>query len=255
MALVEHFNEGEIPYETLKKFGLTQEMIDDLPETVMKKFLNGGKTPVLPVRLKNVDGQLIESQANMSLLRLENGEVEVAFEARWMDKDLSAFSERDQELLTDGEVIICDLPGKGKCYVQFDETINQAIAVPVEIVKHNLALYGNNLNLDDDDREALENGGLVEIEINNITFTMGIDLAETDSVRVVEGSIGEWKKLVAAEEMPEYQFGLYGCWVRNPNNTLSYVPEDEYSEEMQQQVKIAGLRNASEQQTKGMSVG
>ena len=33
MAKIEHFTAEEIPYEILAKFGLTHEMIDDLPKT------------------------------------------------------------------------------------------------------------------------------------------------------------------------------------------------------------------------------
>ena len=35
------FDENEIPYEKFASLGLTQEMVDDLPEIVMKKMLGG----------------------------------------------------------------------------------------------------------------------------------------------------------------------------------------------------------------------
>lgn len=33
----EHFEFNELPYQTLARFGLTQEMIEDLPMRVLKK--------------------------------------------------------------------------------------------------------------------------------------------------------------------------------------------------------------------------
>lgn len=38
---IQRIEENEIPYEELRKFGLTQEMIDDLPEPIMNKLLGG----------------------------------------------------------------------------------------------------------------------------------------------------------------------------------------------------------------------
>ena len=35
---IQRIEENEIPYEELGKFGLTQEMIDDLPEPIMNKY-------------------------------------------------------------------------------------------------------------------------------------------------------------------------------------------------------------------------
>ena len=43
------FSESEIPYEELANFGLSQEMIDDFPESIMNKFLSGQRTPLLPM--------------------------------------------------------------------------------------------------------------------------------------------------------------------------------------------------------------
>jgi len=29
-----------------------------------------------------------------------------------------------------------------------------------------------------------------------------------------------------------FSFGIYGCWVKDANGDLSYVPEEEYSDEI-----------------------
>ena len=53
---IQRIEENEIPYEELSKFGLTQEMIDDLPEPIMNKFLGGMRTPLLPINQVDGDG-------------------------------------------------------------------------------------------------------------------------------------------------------------------------------------------------------
>lgn len=42
------FEEGEIPYGALEKFGLSHEMIEDLPMHVLEDIWNGRQSPVLP---------------------------------------------------------------------------------------------------------------------------------------------------------------------------------------------------------------
>ena len=46
-----HFEFEEIPFSTLARFGLTQEMIEDLPMHVLDDIYNGRHSPVLPVRV------------------------------------------------------------------------------------------------------------------------------------------------------------------------------------------------------------
>lgn len=43
----------ELPYPTLARFGLTQEMIEDLPMRVLDEICDGRHSPVLPVCLSN----------------------------------------------------------------------------------------------------------------------------------------------------------------------------------------------------------
>ena len=54
-----NFDENEMPYGILERFGLTQAMIDDLPTDVLQNIYNGRKSPVLPVHITAVDGEEI----------------------------------------------------------------------------------------------------------------------------------------------------------------------------------------------------
>jgi hypothetical protein len=63
MANKEHFKQEEIPYGILTKFGLTQEMIEDLPQNVIHRLLSSRTTPVLPIVTENIDGETILSYA------------------------------------------------------------------------------------------------------------------------------------------------------------------------------------------------
>ena len=63
----ERFELGELPYPTLARFGLTQEMIEDLPMRVLEDIGQGRYSPVLPVRITDESGELIESRTRLPL--------------------------------------------------------------------------------------------------------------------------------------------------------------------------------------------
>ena len=67
-------------------------------------------------------------------IRLDDGSVDVYFIPKWVDEDLEEFSIDQQEQLRAGRVVKADLGKEGRCFVQFDEVINQVMAVPVEII-------------------------------------------------------------------------------------------------------------------------
>jgi hypothetical protein len=43
--MINHFEESEIPYGTLERFGLTQDMVEDLPVDVLQNIHNGRRSP------------------------------------------------------------------------------------------------------------------------------------------------------------------------------------------------------------------
>ena len=79
--------------------------------------------------------------------RLDDGSVDVYFIPKWVDEDLEEFSIDQQEQLKAGRVVKADLGKEGRCFVQFDEVINQVMAVPVEIINQNISILTRTLFL------------------------------------------------------------------------------------------------------------
>ena len=75
------FDENEIPYEKFASVGLSQEMVDDLPEMVMKKLLEGHWTPILPISVDFGDGIQRTIQARLKLER-RSGTVDILIAPR-----------------------------------------------------------------------------------------------------------------------------------------------------------------------------
>ena len=62
------FEESEVPYQTLAKFGLTHEMIEDLPINALDDISNGRPSPVLPVSMEVNEGYSIKSRTRFALV-------------------------------------------------------------------------------------------------------------------------------------------------------------------------------------------
>lgn len=250
----ERFTRQEIPYDVLQKFGLTQMMIDDLPENVTKRFLAGRTTPVLPIITENAEGETVQSHARISLVRLNDGNVDVCFAPQWVDEDLQAFNKEQQDKLILGEVIVTDMPGKGRCFIQYDDAISQVMAVPVDLINQNISLLARSFTLSEDAREKLENGGIIELEINQNILSAGIDLNEITGIRVANGDIYTWQEDAKADRLPKYNFGIYGCWIADDENVLSYVAEDDFTDEINRELARKGSQQAAGERMRQMKM-
>lgn len=248
MANYERFTEQEIPYGILAKFGLTNEMIDDLPHIVQQRFLSGRTTPVLPIVTVNPDGDKVQSLAKISLVRLNDGTVDICFVPVWDDEDLTEFTPEQQEKLKRGLVTTAYRPNKGYYYIQFDDTISQVMAVPIEIINQNIFILTQNFGLTDDDKSKLQNGDVVEMKVDEQTVSAGVDLNEMTGLRIADGDAMAWQQDANADKLPKYNFGIYGCWIADDDNVLSYVADKDYTQEILDEQKRVESRNAAEAQ-------
>ena len=103
------FTEDDIPYNILKRFGFTREMIEDMPDAILKKLKNGQTTPVLPIQVTADNGDRILSAAKLSLYRNDNGEIRIMFYPKLEKAELSRFSPQQQKALNEGEPIVSDM--------------------------------------------------------------------------------------------------------------------------------------------------
>ncbi len=247
----EYFNESEIPYGTLENFGLTREMIESLPYPVMNRLLSSQTTPVLPLTVED-NGKVIKCQGKIALVRKE-GRVDVIFHPVWETNKLENFTPEEQERLRNGEVIYADIMEKGKCFVQFDGELNKCLFVPGVIIEQNIECLSESEAVDEESIMLLKNGQIVEITDGEDTVTVGVDLDTPSCLRIVSGDSNKWKKEKEAENLPQYSFGLFGCWVNDGNNNLSYIDEEDYTDEMVDLQNLMASRNAATAQMNGMS--
>ena len=244
------FKEDEIPYHILNQFGLTQEMIEDLPEGVSKRLREGGITPVLPIKVTADNGDTIHSAARLTLYRNSQNEVRVMFYPRLDKADLSRFPEGQQKLLDKGEPIIAEktMPDgtKTQAFLQIDPETNQLMSVPVAVVDNNVRILAEELHLTQPEINCLRNGKLLTTQVQEDNWTVGVTLREKQLLRVVSGDEEVWRE-DDRRDYGKFNFGLNGCWIADDQGGLDYVPEDEYSEDLWDEMKKRGnqLRNAA----------
>lgn len=95
-----NFDENEMPYDILERFGLTQAMIDDLPTDVLQNIHNGRKSPVLPVHITADDGEEVKARTRFSLVRTAEGGVDVLFYPQLDEFDLKLFNDSRKRIFS-----------------------------------------------------------------------------------------------------------------------------------------------------------
>ena len=206
----EHFEFNELPYQTLERFGLTQEMIEDLPMRVLEDIGRGGYSPVLPVRVTDENGETIESRSRFAFIRMDSGAVDVVFYPALKSSPLERYDGNQQKQLQEGKTIIADVEmadGRGTVEVN-----------------------------------GMQHGEPLTVAVEGEPVTVGIDLHNKTGIRFCAGDAQKWKEQ-PKREWDKYTFGCYGCWVMDDDGNLDYVPEEEYTEELWNEQKKSGERN------------
>lgn len=242
------FKEEEIPYGILSQFGLTQEMIGDLPVSVTDAILDGRLSPVLPIHVTDDNGNTISSRTRFKLCRKEDGGVDVLFYPQLQLCEIELYDEQQQEALRDGKAIVAQSPddGRTKCFVQIDMDTNQVMYVPTPVIGRNLRSLMDCFHLTSAEIQMIQDGEPVTFMEDDEMVTAGIDLNERHGIRMMTGDTARWRSLQG--NMPgKYNFGIFGCWVRDDDGMLNYVKEEDYDETLlkaQQEAisRISGLK-------------
>lgn len=242
------FEESEVPYQTLAKFGLTHEMIEDLPMHALEDISNGRPSPVLPVSIEVNDGYSIKSRTRFALVRMADGNVDVMFYPVLKYAPLDKFTKEQQELLKQGKAVVADvdMPDGAhiKAFVQIDGETNHVMAVPTPVIGRNLQVLSDELSLGGTELKSIQNGEALTFAVEDEPVTVGIDLNSDTGIRFANGDGEQWRK-EGKREWDKYTFGIYGCWVMDDDGNLDYVSEEEYTEELWNEQKKAAGRHAS----------
>lgn len=258
---VNKINSMEIPYGVLETFGLTRNMIDDLPMDVLSQILSGRRSPVLPVKVKGEKGEEIHSKARFSLIYAADGHVDVLFhpvfqpigekvclvtrdssmgnEKLMVVDTCTMYSDAVVEGLKSGRVVMdymtSDDGRKVKAFLQLDPETNEVLAVPTTIIGRNLHTLVNEIGLTVAETNCIQNGEVLTIVQDEEQVSVGLDLNSPTGLRFERGGEKRWKE-GGARQWNKYSVGVFGCWVMN-DGELSYIKEEEYTEEIWDEIE------------------
>lgn len=242
------FTENEIPFQTLDHLGLTREMIEDLPVRITNDILEGRRSPVLPIMVIDQEGNEVKSRSRFKLIRKEDGDVDALFYPEIEKADLRLFSEQNRALLEKGKTIIATIPDKNgsmvRSFVQIDNETNQVLSAPVQVIARNLQFISEDIHLSEAEFNNLQYGEPVTFvrDDDDEPITVGIDLSNRTGVRVSPGDAKMWSEQ-RTRDWDKFTFGIYGCWVMGDDGNLDYVKEEDYTDELWNEQRKAGLRS------------
>lgn len=251
------FHREEYPLDILAEFGLTENMIYDLPNFVHETIEMGGKSPLLPIIIEQPYGHT-KAYAKFCIIETDEG-LDVLFSPKLISADLSMFSDKEQSLLLEGKVIVADIEDtviteEGvediqniKAFVQLDKDTNGVVYCPTPVIARNLTAICSEYDIDGDSLKSLMEGNLVTIQEENEdgdmdNVTIGIDLMCDKGALVVAGDSSTFQYTVR-HPIPKYNFGNDGCWV-NHGGVLDYVPEEYFTKEMYDEIALRTKRNS-----------
>lgn len=243
-----NFAENEMPYSTLERFGLTQEMIDDLPTDVLQNIYNGHRSPVLPVHITAEDGEEVKARTRFGLIRTPEGGVDVLFYPQLDEYDLKLFNEQQKQKLVSGKPIVGHLESneegneKGsKCFFQLDPESKQVFSVPTPVIGRNIQYVSDRYHLTGMEMQKMQNGDILTIIEDDDEISIGIDLNSNTGIRFAAGNENVWKR-ESKRDWDKFNFGVFGCWMMGEDGNLDYVPEEQYTDEMWNEQKKLGAR-------------
>lgn len=234
------FSMGDIPYDILQGYGISQEMIDDLPEDVLNDLLSGRRTPPMPVTRKLKSGKEFKGKASIFLVRTEE-RVNVMFVFRWEGDALDGYDNDVQNELRGGHVVVLKNDELMK-YAQLDNTTNRVMKADGNVINHNIDTFSRIMGLSEDERKDMLNKPFVTFskdygDKGTATMTSGIDLHAPNGILSVIGDAEKWELAKTDTNLSHYNWGMYGCWETGDDGTFNkYIPEEEYTEEMYQKM-------------------
>ena len=238
------FEQNEIPYDVLAQFGLSRNMIEDLPVRVMDNLTEGRRTPALPIK---IDGEL-RCYARIALIPDGHGQADVIFFPQLAQSDLSNFSEQDQDNLRQGKAVIADMTTPDghqvKAFHRIDEITSQVQSVPTPVIAHNAQILADEFRLHNAETLCLLKGEPLTVIEGDTDVTFGIDLNSPAGIRICKGDLLKWKEQ-PKREYAKYNFGIFGCWTVDDKGNFDYIEEENYSEELWDEMKKSGVKRAA----------
>ena len=186
------FSEEEVPYGILEQFGLTREMIGDLPVNVLQAIHSGRRSPILPIRVDDSEGNTIHARTRFSLVRREDGTADVLFYPVLVESRLERFNEEQKQRLLEGKPVIAPMQGDSdtpvQAFHQIDSGTKQILSVPTPVIGRNLQIIADEFHLSHAEINCLRVGEPLTVALCNGSRKRNASGTSTTSAVLAAGS-------------------------------------------------------------------
>jgi len=118
-----------------------------------------------------------------------------------------------------------------KCFFQLDPETKQVFSVPTPVIGRNIQYVSDRYHLTGAEMQKMQNGDILTIIEDYEEVSIGIDLNSNTGIRFAAGNEPVWKR-ESKRDWDKFNFGVFGCWMMSEDGNLDYVPEEQYTDEM-----------------------
>ena len=235
MVNQQKFLMNDMPWEELKKIGMTEEAFLDLPKDSIDRILTGNLSPLMKMTFVDKDGNAMKVPESMKLeqnedmtvpvkFRLErdaDGKVTLMLHPKKSEIDLKI---GDTQLTADQvkrmknqESVLTEVRKGGKdekCYVQLDQDLNV-----VHMVREKDVVIPNAIGdvvIGTKQAQQIREGKPVQLEVGDTKVTVGVDINSRNGFRIVEGNMDLWRQR-KLEQWDKVTPGVKGYWKTSEN--------------------------------------
>lgn len=235
MVNQQKFLMNDMPWEELKKIGMTEEAFLDLPKDSIDRILTGNLSPLMKMTFVDKDGNAMKVPESMKLeqnedmtvpvkFRLErdaDGKVTLMLHPKKSEIDLKI---GDTQLTADQvkrmknqESVLTEVRKGGKdekCYVQLDQDLNV-----VHMVREKDVVIPNAIGdvvIGTKQAQQIREGKPVQLEVGDTKVTVGVDINSRNGFRIVEGDMDLWRQR-KLEQWDKVTPGVKGYWKTSEN--------------------------------------
>ena len=115
--------------------------------------------------------------------------------------------------------------------------------VPTPVIGRNLRSLMDSFRLTSAEIQMIQDGDPVTFMESDEMVTAGIDLNERTGIRMSTGDVGRWRSQQDCQ-LDKYNFGIYGCWIRDDKGNLDYINEEDYTEDLWEEQQKVISRNS-----------
>lgn len=214
-----NFLEHEIPYDQLETLGISKKSFLNADPDIIRSFMTGGFTSLIMAEIKGQEN-IYKVPVKLRMERDGKGGVNLnvlpLYKTTPADTSLN-LNQKDMDELKDGNIIKKNVFADNKrttYYVQLDAETNAILKTKARDIAIPSFLKGTEITAEQ--RETIREGKPAEINVDEETYVIGIDLLQPTGINTIKGDLGDWQMLVA-QEWDRQNPGEIGFWLTDEN--------------------------------------